>query len=488
LVVTFAVARAEVAVNQLFGDYMVVQRDMPIPVYGSATPGEEVTVRLGDREARTQADASRRWLVKLDQLPAGGPLTLRITGTNTVVINDVWVGEVWLCSGQSNMQMDVKQCKEAEREIAAANYPRIRQIEVPRRRADEPQVVFTGGQWDICSPATVGDFTAVGYYFGRELHRRLGVPIGLINAAWGGTPVEAWIPGEVMQADPDYQPIYDRWRKQIDEYLAKPESERRMPPSTRPVHFPDDPRLNQNRPSVLYNRMIHPAVPYAIRGAIWYQGESNVSRAYQYRKLFPALIRGWRERWGQGDFPFFFVQLSNYEAGRKESRGSALAELREAQLMALNVPNTAMAVAIDVGDGRDCHPFDKREIGRRLSLAARALTYGEKISYSGPLYASMKVEDGRIRVCFQHADDGLVAKDGGPLRGFSIAGQDREFVPAQARIEGDTVVASSEQVTQPVAVRYAWADSPECNLHNGAGLPASPFRTDDWPGITKDAR
>lgn len=479
---------ASVSVNQLFSDHMVLQRDLPIPIWGSARPGEVVTVTLGSRSARATADAQGRWLATLDPLPAGGPMTLTIAAESTITIRDVLIGEVWLCSGQSNMQMDVKLCLNAQQEIAAANYPLIRQFEVPRRRADEPQSTLTSGQWDICSPATVGEFSGVAYFFARKLHHQLGVPIGLINAAWGGTPVEAWIPREELEGDPDCQPIYDRWQKQIDEYLAKPESERRKPPSTQPVSHPDDPRLNQNRPSVLFNRMIHPAIPYAIRGVIWYQGESNVQRAYQYRKLFPRLINSWRSRWGQGNFPFLFVQLSNYQAGQKAPYDSPLAELREAQAMALSLPRTGMAVAIDIGDGRDCHPLNKQEIAGRLVLAARKYAYKEDLAFRGPEFGWMSIEPGRALLVFANADGGLVARGEGPLQGFAVAGEDRRFFEARAVIEDNVVIVSSENVPRPVAVRYAWSDAPECNLYNGLGLPAVPFRTDDWPGVTRQAR
>ncbi len=482
LLMPFAAA-GSVTLNELFTDHMVLQRDMPLPVWGTAAPGEPITITLGSTTVQTAAGADGRWQVRLPAQPAGGPLTLAISGENRIVVQDMLVGEVWLCSGQSNMQMDVRQCLNAAQEVAGAHHPRIRQIEIPRKPADQPQAAFGGGRWEVCSPATVGEFTGVGYFFARELEAKLGVPIGLINAAWGGTPVEAWTPAELIAQQPEAQPIYARWQRLIKEYLAKPEAERNKPPSTQPVKFPDDPRLHQNRPCVLFNRMIRPAIPFAIRGAIWYQGETNVPRATQYRTLFPLLIRGWRSAWSQGDLPFLFVQLSNYEAGQRELGASALAELRESQTLVLSLPATAMTVAADLGDGKDCHPLNKQEVARRLSLAARALAYGETIAYSGPLYDTMAVEGVAIRIRFKHAE-GLTARDHLPLKGFLMAGEDRRFVEAQATVERDTVRVRSDQVARPVAVRYAWADAPDGNLVNGAGLPASPFRTDAWPGIT----
>lgn len=477
---------AEVSLPTIFTDHMVLQRGVKVPVWGQAAPGEHVTVRIAGHEDEVKAGQDGAWTARVGPLEAGGPFELVIAGSNQIVLQDVMIGEVWLCSGQSNMQMDVRQCRGASGEMGAARFPGIRQLEVARRPADRPQADFKGGRWIACSPGTVGEFSGVAYFFARELHQRMGVPVGLINSAWGGTPVEAWMPrGSFDEADA--APIERYWQEEIEAYLRKPESERQKKPSTQPVKFPDDPRLHQNRPSVLFNQMIHPAIPYAIKGVIWYQGETNVQRAHQYRRLFPALIRGWREAWGQGEFPFLFVQLSNYQAFQEAPGESALAELREAQALALTLPNTAMVVAADVGDGKDCHPLNKQEVGRRLSLAARATAYGETVEHSGPLYASMSSEGARIRLRFTHVGDGLMPKGGKRLSGFLIAGEDRQFVPADAAIDGETVIVSSPQVARPVAVRYAWADAPDCTLWNKAGLPAAPFRTDQWAGVTVGA-
>jgi len=357
----------------------------------------------------------------------------------------------------------------------------------------------TEGQWTLCSPQSVGDFSAVGYFFGREIHKALGVPVGLIHSSWGGTPAEAWTSLPYLEGDPDYQPIIERWKlnlanypKAIKDYEAKlaewqsaaekaKAEGKPAPPAPWKPAGPEYP----GRPAVLYNGMIAPLIPYAIQGVIWYQGEANAGRAYQYRRLFPTMIRNWRKAWGQGNFPFLFVQLANYEPGNLNEEW---AELREAQLMALQLPSTGMAVAIDIGNPKDIHPRNKQEVGRRLALTALAKVYGKNIEYSGPMYRGMSIEGGAIRLRFDHVDGGLLAMGGGPLKGFTIAGEDRKFVPAEAVIEGETVVVRSPEVAHPVAVRYAWAINPTCNLYNKAGLPASPFRTDDWPGVTVNAR
>jgi sialate O-acetylesterase len=341
----------------------------------------------------------------------------------------------------------------------------------------------------------------VGYFFGRELHRSLGVPIGLINTSWGGTPAESWTSLDTLTGNADLKPIVDRWNHALAEFpkaneqyqkefadwkeaaeKAKAEG-KTAPPAPRPPLGPDHP----HRAAGLFNGMIVPLVPFAIRGAIWYQGESNAGRAYQYRTLLPAMIQDWREAWGQGEFPFLIVQLANFEARPPQPEGSDWAELREAQTMTLALPKTGMAVTIDIGEAKDIHPRNKQDVGRRLALAAQRIAYGNHLVYSGPVYDSMKIEGSKIRIRFQHVGGGLMAKGDAPL-GFTIAGEERNFVPAHATIDGDTVVVWSDQVSDPVAVRYGWADNPVCNLYNNAELPASPFRTDDWPGLTKERR
>lgn len=503
--------RAEVTLPSILGDHMVLQRNMPIPLWGKAAPGESVTVKLGSIEQSTTADAQGRWRVTLPPQKEGGPLEIAIIGSSApskpVTIVDVLVGEVWLCSGQSNMEMPLSQAKNAEQEIAAATYPRIRLFAPHRAIATKPQDDCKGW-WVTCTPKTAAWFSAAGYFFGRELHKNLDVPVGLIAAAWGGMPAESFMTRQTLINDREFKPIVDRFDtiigradeaaekyiKAVRDYTqqcAKAESEGTPLPMAPPAITTKpliDPRIDPNRPQVLFNTMIHPLAPFALRGVIWYQGETNAGRAYQYRRLFPAMIADWRRLWGQGDFPFLFVQLANFNAQLHGLGEAFWAELREAQLMTLsNSPNTGMAVTIDIGDANDIHPKNKQDVGRRLALWALAKTYGKsEMECSGPLYDSMTVEGNQIRIRFTHADPGLTSS--GELMGFHIAGADRKWVPASARIDGQTVVVSSPQVPTPLAVRYGWHNNPTCNLTNAAQLPASPFRTDDWPGVTLNNR
>jgi len=503
LVTPFALA--EVKLPALFGDNMVLQREAKVPIWGTAEPGEQVTVTLAEQRGTATADSAGRWKLEIGPLKAGGPFEITVAGRNTLTLHNVAVGEVWICSGQSNMEMAVGNSPRAwggvlnaEQEIAAANYPMIRHFTVKKAVAGQPQH-DTQGQWVAASPQTAGEFTAVGFFFARELHKALGVPIGLIHTSWGGTPAEAWTSAGALAAEPELAPIgmdweqkladypksLEKYRNQLDEWhqaSLKAETDGKLAPP--PPQFPSDPYSSSWRAAGLYNGMIAPLVPYGIRGAIWYQGESNADRAYQYRKLFPVMIQDWRRAWGQGDFPFLFVQLAGFV--QDWSPKTTWAELREAQLMTLSLPKTGMAVAADIGDPYDIHPKNKQEVGRRLALAAQAIAYGKDVVYSGPIYESKTVEGNTIRLRFKHVTGGLTAKGGKPLKGFEVASEDRKFVPAQANIEGNTVVVRSDKVPRPVAVRYAWADYPACSLYNGTGLPASPFRTDDWPGVTAD--
>lgn len=386
----------------------------------------------------------------------------------------------------------------AKDEIAAADYPKIHLFTVPNTVAATPQA-NCGGNWAECSPKTVGGFSGVAYFFGRELFKTLNVPIGLIHTSWGGTPAESWTSKPALEADPDYRPILDRFAKRLEDYpkakenfakqseqwqvaAEKAKAEGKIAPKK--PNPPGDPTRDPWMPSGLYNAKIAPLVPSGIQGAIWYQGESNADRAYQYRKLFPAMIQDWRKNWAQGDFPFVWVQLANFMARKAEPGPSDWAELREAQQMTLSLPKTGTALAIDIGDARDIHPKNKQEVGRRLALAALAIAYGKDIPFSGPLYDSMTVEGSAIRLKFKHVNGGLVSK-GEKLAGFAIAGEDKNFVWADAKLDGEAVVVSSPKVERPVAARYAWANNPEVSLYNKAGLPASPFRTDDWDGVTK---
>ncbi|GIV19155.1 MAG: 9-O-acetylesterase [Armatimonadota bacterium] len=498
-----ASAFADVRLARIFSDHAVLQRGKPVPVWGTAEPGEKVTVEFRGQKVSTTANDNGEWRVTLKPMPAGGPFQMTVRGHNTIVLQDVLVGEVWVCSGQSNMEWPVALSNNAEQEIAQANHPQIRLFMVPKAVADRPLKDLSGGAWQPCTPETVRNFSAVGYFFARELQKTLKVPVGMIQTAWGGTPAESWTSKPTLMANSSLRYLLENWRRAEMDYPQAQENYRKQlaewekvaaqaraegKPEPKKPDPPQDPRTNPWKPSGLFNAMIAPIVPYAIQGAIWYQGESNAGRAYEYRTLFPAMIQDWREAWAQGDFPFLFVQLANFMAAKPEPGESAWAELREAQLMTLSLPKTGMAVAIDIGDANDIHPRNKQDVGKRLALNALAIAYGKKVVYSGPVYERMKREGNAIRLYFKHVDGGLMTPNGEPLKGFAIAGADRKFVWAEARIEGNTVVVQSPQVPEPVAVRYAWADNPVCNLYNRAGLPASPFRTDDWPGVTQQGR
>ncbi|MGD9645445.1 MAG: sialate O-acetylesterase [Pirellulales bacterium] len=451
-----ALANAAVKPNPLFSDNCVLQQGMKVPVWGTADDGEKVTVKLQDQEVSTTAKGGK-WRVDLKNLKAGGPFEMTISGADTLTIKNVLVGEVWIASGQSNMQWTVSRSADPETTIAQAANARIRLLTVPREATDEPQDTANVA-WVECTPQSVPEFSAVAYHFGRALEAQLQVPVGLINTSYGGTPAEAWTSREALEAVPSL-------KKMAKTSAANGKA--------------------AQRPTGLYNAMIHPLVPYAIRGAIWYQGESNAGRAYEYQTLFPTMIDCWRKEWGQGDFPFLFVQLAPFHKIVEEPGPSEWAELREAQrLTTKNVPNTAMAVITDVGDENDIHPKQKAPVGERLALAARALAYGEKIEYSGPTVAGVEIADNRITLSFDHAGSGLKTSDEGPLKGFAIAGKDNVFHRATAEIQQDRVVVSSPDVAEPVAVRYGWADYPVVNLANREGLLASPFRTDELPLTT----
>ncbi len=630
--------------HPLFCDHAVLQRNQRVPVWGWAAAGSKVTVTFAGQSQSAVAGADGKWLVRLKPMKASAESrSLTVTNHTThesATINDVLVGDVWLCSGQSNMEMGVQICN-ATNDIAAANYPLIRLLTVPRLISAMP-VDSLACQWLPCSPTTItqgvwGGFSAAGYFFGRDLYQELNIPIGLIHSSWGGTIAEAWTSRAGLEPLGDFNAAMDRLRNEangkekidfnaeyekwcqakdpgtqqgwataaevnsswkavqmpqpfeqaglpnfdgivwfhrefdlpadwngkdlkldlgpIDDYdttwvngtkvgqmnrydlirtytipasalktgkniitvrvldtggnggftgmadqmhLAPVGDKSALPISLAGIwqmrdsaplsQLPSPPQPpdanNPNVTTVLYNGMIAPLLPFAIKGAIWYQGESNADRAEQYRRLLPAMIRDWRKQFGEGDFPFYIVSLANFQATNSVPRDNDWAELREAQaLTAKKVPNCGLALAIDIGDAGDIHPKNKQELGRRLALCALAQTYGKKIEYSGPWYRSMKVDGNKIALKFDHVDGGLVAK-GGKLAGFAIAGADHKFIWADAVIDGKTVVVSSPEVSEPVAVRYAWDINPVCNLYNQAGLPAVPFRTDDWPMIT----
>ncbi|MDO1449152.1 sialate O-acetylesterase [Rhodocytophaga aerolata] len=630
---------ADVRLPKLVGDHMILQRDAKLPVWGWADAGETVTLTFLGKKYTAKPDTQGKWMLTLPAMKAGGPYEMTIAGKNTLTIKDILVGDVWLASGQSNMEWKLSHTvNNFEQEIANANFPQIRFLDVTNAIATQPLTEFESKGWEICSPETAGDFSAVGYFFARDLHQRYKVPVGVITSEWGGTPSEAWTSTEALKAFPEYQTAVNDLEKngsgiqaQMQEYQTKLKEwqskvsggDRGLAAATKwyapafnaadwpvmtlpmlwettdlpdydgivwfrkEVMIPDNeagkeltlhlasiddadstwfngelvgatngynidrkytipgklvkagknsitirvvdtgggggvygqadnlkltagdkilvsladkwqyqtaldisqmpakPKVtvNQNSPTVLYNAMIAPLVPFAIKGAIWYQGESNAGRAYQYRTLFPAMIKDWRKQWKQ-DFPFLFVQLANFMKVESQPVESDWAELREAQSMTLSLPKTGMAVIIDVGDANDIHPRNKQDVGKRLAMAAQKTAYNENTVYSGPTYKSIKTVGNKIILTFENAGGGLVAK-GGELKEFAIAGPDKKFMWADAKIEGNTVVVSSNQVQNPVAVRYAWANNPDkANLYNKEGLPASPFRTDDWPGIT----
>lgn len=458
-----------VKVSSVFGDNMVLQSEVKTRIWGTADPGERVLITIGGQISKTQADSLGHWNVHLDAHKAGGPHELKVVGdTNKLVFNNVYFGDVWLCAGQANMSFPLKKVFNASDEISFANYSRIRVLTISEKTSESPLNDIVG-QWEVCSPKTAKDFSAIAYYFGRNLYETLKSPIGLIVlASKGGSTCESWAE-----------------RSELEKYSSL----RSLLDSNRNLSAPPF-----QRTGALYNGMVAPICPFSIKGVIWYQGESNTSRAFQYQTLFPAFIRSWRNSWNQGDFPFYYVQLPNFMKVSKEPTSSAWAELREAQHKALAIlPNTGEVVSIDVGDEKSLFPQNKEIIGSRLALLALAKTYQCNIPCSGPVFQTKEIVDGSIILSFDNAENGLIIQknkycDNSVLKGFEIAGEDQKFYWAKAEIQKDKVVVSSSNVPSPVAVRYAWANNPVCNLGNKEGFPASPFRTDSWPGCTTNAQ
>jgi sialate O-acetylesterase len=495
-------AHAEVKPHSLFCENAVLQQKAQVPIWGSAADGEKVTVEFCGQSLSTVA-TNGRWKVTLEPLDAGGPFTMKIAGVNTITFTNVLVGEVWVCSGQSNMAFEMAGVRDAKKEIAEANFPQIRMWHVRHGITLEPQEQCDAfhNQWMLCTPATVGPFSAVGYFFARDLHQKLGVPIGMIHTSWGATSAAQWTSEEALLAEPKLKPVMDFKRKVVNDYIQsvlklvpelqtwKTETEAatapgrapQMPPYIQQRLAPDPLNLYTHLPTGVFNAMLNPITPASIRGVIWYQGEQDSSQAESYRTGFPTMIRDWRQRFRNPELPFLYVQISTINASTEQPQErSAWAELREVQATCLDVPHTAMVVSADLGDVNDPHPRNKQDVGKRLARAARATVYGEKIAYQGPTYKQVKVENGKIRIHFDHLHGGLVTTDKEPPKGFAIAGEDKKFVWAKAKIDGNTVLVWSETVPQPVAVRYAWADMPLCNLTNKEGLPVVPFRTHPW--------
>jgi sialate O-acetylesterase len=626
---------------RVFGDGMVLQRDRPIPIWGWAGKNEKVTVQFNGQTKGTKADASGKWMITLAPVAYGGPFELSVKGKSNILFRDVLVGDVWVCSGQSNMEWPLSAANNASEEISRANYPLIRHIQIIKDVAGQPKgELGQPANWQAATPETAGGFTAVGYFFAKELYEQTKIPIGLLNTSWGGTDVETWTSREAFERDPEFKDMIaavpnvnldsiakiksegmkqklvslqgklpagpavasnwsgtsvqdEGWPKmnlpgvweesgleELDGFVwfrrsitipatdaGKPakihlamiddqdetwlngqkightesyntqrvydipaallkEGENKI--SIR-VHdtgggggvygdakdlalligdhnYPLDGKwsfqveemndattsMNPNSyPSLLYNAMVNPLIPYAIKGVIWYQGESNAGRAYQYRKAFPLMINDWRSRWKQGDFPFYFVQLTSFNPeGGNVIKGSDWAELREAQLMTLQLPKTGMAVTTDIGESNDIHPRNKQEVGKRLAAIALHEDYHKDLEFSGPVYKSIKVEGNKIIIDFDHVGKGLEAKDKyGYLKGFAIAGEDQKFKYAKAQIQGNQVVVYSDEISSPAAVRYSWENDPaDSNLFNKDGFPAGPFRTDSWKGITESTK
>lgn len=525
---------AEVKLPAIFGDHMVLQEQKTIHIWGTADPGERIRVLLGKDHAKAKADTQGKWRVNMKALKSGTEaLTLTIAGKNIITFTDVLVGDVWVASGQSNMAFDIKSASTGAEAIKSANQPLIRLFTVPRLTSINPQSDIgpiqngSQGKWLVCTPESLASgFSAVAYFFGRDIERFTGKPVGLIHSSWGGTPAEAWTSLEGLAKDAILAKYLDQHKKLLAGYdaasaaypqvladfkakdaewnqVSKPINDAAMkqwhaqadaasvagqpePPFPHLVPEPQKPDLagGAGHPTALFNGMIAPLIPYAIKGAIWYQGEANGSRGTEYRVLFPRMIDSWREKWGEGDFPFLFVQLPDFN--------SPWGLLREAQLKTLSLPNTGMVVAIDVGTPKNVHPPYKETVGDRMALVGEHVAYGKDLVYSGPIYKSMHIEDSAIRITFDQIGSGLIIGSA-PVKGrdmatvstselqtFTIAGADRQWFSAEAKIDGDTVVVSSPQVKTPVAVRYGWDPPPVCNLYNKDGLPASPFRTDDW--------
>ncbi len=491
-----------------FSDHAVLQRDRPIPVWGMTGPEQVVTVRLAGHSACVTSSPDGRWLVRLPPVPAGGPHELTASSASgDAVVRDVLVGEVWICSGQSNMQWTVGLSWDADLEIATAKYPNIRLITVPNVGTQEPQQDFKG-EWKECSPATVGGFSAVGYFYGRVLHNMLDVPVGLINNAWGGSACEAWVNRGELEKDPHFKLLMENTRK-TEAYNASAEAKAKYDAdlaawnkqaeeakkANKPflVRAPGTPAAwltGNQRPANIYNGALVPTIGYGIKGAIWYQGESNAGRAYEYASLFPFMIQNWRNEWKQGDFPFYWVQLADFmgeKTDAEQANMSSWAELRESQTKTQNaIKNGGQAVIIDLGEANDIHPKNKRDVAERLARWALVKDYGMKLPYRSPEFKSAEFNGDKATVTLDTFGSSLRTVDVSEVKGFVVCGEDKKWAWAEAKIVGkDKLEISAKSIAKPVAVRYAWADNPVCNLYSTDGLPVTPFRSDSFEMLTK---
>ncbi|MBN2584699.1 MAG: sialate O-acetylesterase [Planctomycetes bacterium] len=490
---TTTACRADVRLPTVFADDMVLQRDMPIHVWGWADPGEAVTVGLAGKTAEAKADQHGAWDVTLPAAKAGGPVEITIKGRNSLKLKNILVGDVWFCSGQSNMYWPVKNSANAQEEIAKADWPQIRLFEVAKDAAVKPrQDVY--GLWRVCSPSTVGSFSAAAYYFARHLHKELKVPIGLIHSSWAASSAHPWTSAEGLAADPKVKTFAENVMKSTatslekfaqefdskwaewDKAAAEARSQGKQPPARPEVSFKNEVRAV---PSALYNGMVAPLTQMPIKGVIWYQGENDAHRGMFYQAIFESLIRDWRKQWKQEKMPFLFVQLANYQARQAEPSESKWAELRAAQAAATRLPATGMACIIDIGEAENIHPSNKQDVGLRLALAALRVAYDKDVVYSGPVLHQWQAKGNSAAMRFDHIGGGLMVR-GEKLKGFAVAGPDKKFFWAEATVKRDQVIVTSDKVSDIKAVRYAWADNPECNLYNKEGLPAVPFKTDDW--------
>lgn len=507
-------AQADVKLPAIFSDHMVLQQKQTNRVWGWDAPGTVVKVEFSGQTVSGTADGEGKWSVKLDPVPANAkPQQLTVAGSSVRVIQDVLVGEVWLCSGQSNMGFTVNRAHDADLEMLTSKYPQIRLISVPQVGTQEIQDDFVG-TWEACTPETVGNFSAVGFFYGRLLHEMLDVPVGLIDNAWGGSAAEAWVRRDVLEKDKRFADLMAKWKKTEAEFtpeaFAKLQADHKAKLAAwveaRKVKLkagefvtgaapraPQNPMTGQHRPGNLYAGVLHPTIGYGIKGAIWYQGESNSGRAYEYAYLFPLMIQHWREEWKQGDFPFYWVQLADYKPEMPEPGDSDWAELREAQTKTMSLmKNTGQAVITDLGEANDIHPLNKRDVAERLARWALVKDYGMKLPFRSPELKDAKFEGGKALLTIDHAPAGLRTVDVDEVRGFAICGEDKKWVWAKASIVGGSkhgtnqIEVSSPAVPKPTAVRYGWADNPVCNVYSfDGGLPLTPFRTDDFPMISK---